>query len=149
MSNKGAFLSRLKYGKHKFHNGDEAYAMPHINPDGSRGGWVAESAVVENTCHVAPTAEVCEYAYVSGNARIMSHAVVSGFASVKGNATLDDWAQVTDDALVEGEAVVCGVTYICGRSHIDWGIADSDELHDYLLQLKDQKIEKPKNVRMA
>lgn len=149
MSTKGTFLNRLKYGKHKFHNGIETYAMPHINPDGTIGGWVAESAVVAETCYVAPTAEVFEYAQVLGEAMLLGSASVSGFAVIKDKAILDDESHVTDDALIEGTALIAGVTILGGRSHIDWGIVDTDQMHDYLLQLQDQKIEKLKNVRMA
>ena len=149
MSTKGTFLNRLKYGKHKFHNGVETYAMPHINPDGTIGGWVAESAVVSETCYVAPEAEVFEYAQVLGDATLLSTASASGFAVIKDKAILDDESHVTDDALIEGSALIAGVTHLGGRSHVDWGIVDTDQMHNYLLQLQNQKIEKQKNVRVV
>lgn len=149
MSTKGTFLNRLKYGKHKFHNGVETYAMPHINPDGTIGGWVAESAVVTEKCYISPNAEVFEYAQVLGEATLLGSTCVSGFAVVKGKAILDDESHVTDDALVEGTALVAGATHLGGRSHVDWGLVDTDKMHDYLLQLQNQKIEKPRNVRMG
>jgi UDP-3-O-[3-hydroxymyristoyl] glucosamine N-acyltransferase len=149
MNTKGTFLNRLKYGKHKFHNGVETYAMPHINPDGTIGGWVAESSVVDEECYISPDAEVFEYAQVLGEATLLGSTCVSGFAVVKDKAILDDESHVTDDALVEGTARIAGATHLGGRSHVDWGLVDTDKMHDYLLQLQNQKIEKARNVRMA
>ena len=149
MNTKTAFLNRLKFGKHKFHNGVEVYAMRHVNPDGTKGGWVAETAKVTKTSYVAPSAEVFEFAQVLEKASVLSHASASGFAVVAGDAVLDDWAHVTDESRIEGSAIICGVTQLGGRSHVDWGIVDTDKLHDYFLQLKEQKIEKGKNVRVG
>ena len=149
MTTKGTFLNRLKYGKHKFFNGTEAYAMPHNNPDGTTGGWVAESAVATEKCYISPDAEVMEYAQVLDEVTLLGAACVSGFAVVKDKAILEDESHITDNALVEGTALVTGATHLGGRSHIDWGIVDTDKMHDYLIQLENQKIEKPKNVRMG
>jgi UDP-3-O-[3-hydroxymyristoyl] glucosamine N-acyltransferase len=143
MNTKAAFFDRLRYGKHKFINGDEAYARPHTNPDGTIGGWVAETATVDATCWVAETAEVKEYAQVAGGAKVLGEASVSGFARINGPVILDDWCTITDDVLIEGSALIAGGTILAGRSHVDHGIVDDDDIHEYLLQIN-KKIERKK-----
>ncbi len=142
MNSKTSFLNRLKFGKHKFFNGVEVYAMQHTNPDGTQGGWIAETAQVAKTSYIAPAAEVFEFAQVLGETALLGSASASGFAIIKDNAVLDDESHVTDNALIEGTALIAGTTHLGGRSHVNWGIVDTDSLHDYFLQLKDQKIEK-------
>jgi len=149
MNGKVAFLDRLKYGKHRFYDGTESYAYPHTNPDGTVGGWVAESALVEPTCYIDSSAEVLEYAQVLGEAKVLSHASISGFAVVKDGAIVDEWAIVTDGALVEGDATICGLAKICGRSHIDYGLVHRDRVYDYLIQLKNKKIERPDDAKLG
>ena len=60
----------------------EVPAHRHINPDGSIGGWVAETATV------APTAYIGINAQVSGTARVYGDAQVFGTARVYG----DSWS---------------------------------------------------------
>ena len=58
-----------------FHDGNGPVpAHRHTNPDGSQGGWVAD------------TAQVYDNAWVSGNARVFGNAQVSGNARVSGDA---------------------------------------------------------------
>jgi len=70
---------------HDFHDGNGAVAAhQHTNPDGTVGGWVADSASVASTAYVGPNAwvfgnaEVFGNAWVRGNARIATGAVFSG-----------------------------------------------------------------------
>ncbi len=44
-------------------------AHRHTNPDGSEGGWVADTAKVESTAYVGSAAKVYEDAKVYGNER--------------------------------------------------------------------------------
>ena len=61
----------------------EVPAHKHTNPDGSVGGWVAETASVENTCYID------EHAKVFGNARVFGNAKVYGDAEVYGDLSVD------------------------------------------------------------
>ena len=61
-------------------------AHRHKNPDGTEGGWVADTATVELTTYVGADAKVSGYAQVNGNARVYGDAQVYGDARVYGDA---------------------------------------------------------------
>jgi len=76
-------------------------------PSGGRrhkngGGWVQDTAQVDDTAYVGPDAMVLDRAKVLGNAR------VEGFAVVMDDAVLKDHAKVFGGALVNGKAVMQG-----------------------------------------
>lgn len=77
-------------------------AHRHVNPDGSVGGWVADTATVDATAHVGADAQVY------GNARVSDTAQVYDTARVSGNA------RVSGDAQVYGEARVFGAAWVYG-----------------------------------
>jgi len=134
MNSPQIFFNRLRYGKHTFEDGDVCFASPHKNPDGSIGGWIAETALVEPTCWLDPDTEVLEYAQVRDNARLQGNAVISGFAVVAGDAIVDDWALVTEAATVQGDAYVGSGAVICRESYIDTGTAQKDQYYTNLQQ---------------
>ncbi len=114
------------------------YAKPHINPDGTKGGWVAETALVEDTCYVSPDAEVYEFAQVRDNARLLGSSSVYGFARIADNVILNDWAVATDGAMILGSTYVGNGAIICGDSFLDYGHIDKDRTYHNLRQvLKD------------
>src|ERR1035437_4162227 len=75
--------------KHMF-NAGLVPAHRHKNRDGSKGGWVAETA------EVSPDATIGMYATVHGNAKVLDRAKVL------------DQAEVFQDATVSGDAIVRG-----------------------------------------
>lgn len=138
MISRQTFFDRLRYGKHTFEGGDHVYAKPHINPDGTKGGWIAETALVEPTCYIAPDAEVYEFAQVRDNARLLGSSSAYGFAKIAGNATLNDWAVAADGAVIQGSAYVDSTAIICGESFIDHGHLYENKTYDNLrLVMKD------------
>ena len=46
----------------------------HTNPDGSLGGWVAETATVEATCWISREAQIFGRAQICGEANISGSA---------------------------------------------------------------------------
>ncbi len=76
----------------------------HQHPRG--GGWVADTATVDETCFIGPYARVFDNAYVTGNAiindgaSVFCNASVSNHAKFYGDAMIDDNASVRDDARV-------------------------------------------------
>ena len=128
------FFSRLLHGKHTFEDGDVCFASPHKNPDGTKGGWVAETALAEPTCWIGPEAEILEYAQVRGRAKILGNAVISGFATVADDAIVNDWALVTEAATVKGTAYIGNGAVICRESYIDTGNAEADKYYTNLQQ---------------
>ncbi len=78
-------------------------AHRHRNPDGTEGGWVADTATVSPTAYVGPNAQVFDNAHVFDNALVLGSAKISGCAWVFGNA------QVSGNARVHGNAHVLGI----------------------------------------
>ncbi len=77
-------------------------AHQHVNPDGSEGGWVAETASVASTC------------WVYGKARVYGEAQVSGEAWVCNTAhCLAGWVQVIkDDEQDNDSAYEAGIRHL-------------------------------------
>ena len=135
VSSRQTFFNRLRYGKHTFANGDHVYAKQHLNPDGTIGGWVAETALVEKTCTIGPDAEVYEYAQVRDQASILGSSAVYGFGRVAGKASINDWSAVNDGAIVQGSAYIGNGAVICCDSYIDYGIIDYDKTYETLCNI--------------
>ena len=85
---------------HDFNDGNGAVPA-HRHSNG--GGWVAETAKVDESAHVGPHAKVYGNAWVNGNASIFGNAEVYGYAWVFGNAWVSGDAQVCGNARVYGD----------------------------------------------
>ena len=70
----------------------------HRHPNG--GGWVQDTASVDETAHIGPDAEVSGAAQVCGNAQVYGNARVCGAAEVYGAARVSGNAQVYGNAWV-------------------------------------------------
>ena len=68
----------------------------HQHPRG--GGWVADTARVEDSAYIGPSAQVYGDAWVYGSAQVTGDAWVSGNARVYGDAWVYGSAQVTGNA---------------------------------------------------
>lgn len=89
-------------------------AHRHVNPDGSIGGWVADSAVVGNGVYIGPDARV------SGISVILGEVQLSGRARVEGHgAWLCDRIKLTGSAIVRGHVMLGGDTFIGGTARIE------------------------------
>ena len=116
-------------------------ANRHQNPDGTLGGWVADTANVDDTSHVDYEAQVFGSAEVVNGSEIQDRALVSGRsfvdsaivreavvtdeATVRNNALVTTLAEVYEDAtvegpgtIVEGDVHVSGEAVISGGSHV-------------------------------
>ena len=105
-------------------------AHRHRNPDGSEGGWVAETARVAETVYVGKdariwgNARIFDNVRISGNVRICDNAQISddvrifGNAQIFGNARICDNAQIWDNAWIFGNARISGKTRIFGNAWI-------------------------------
>ena len=96
-------------------------AHRHRNPDGSVGGWVAETAYVDPTAYVGPDARVDGSAQVGGSAWVNGSARVNGSAWVGGSAWVNGSARVDGDAWVGGSAWVSGDAWVGGSDQILYG----------------------------
>jgi len=86
-------------------------AHRHINPDGTVGGWVAETADVAKTAFVGVNARISDNARIYDNARISDNAQISGYARIYGNA----W--IYDNARISGGHWDMAPIYIQGSRH--------------------------------
>jgi hypothetical protein len=75
-------------------------AHRHVNPDGSRGGWVADSASVGDGASVGAWASVGDGASVGAWASVGAGASVGAWASVGAGASVGAWASVGAGASV-------------------------------------------------
>ncbi len=87
------------------------------------GGWVANTATVEETAYIGPDARIYGYARISGNAWVFGNARIYGYARISGNSRIYGTTRVYGNALVSGNARVCGGAwktsplYIQGSQH--------------------------------
>lgn len=110
-------------------------AHRHRNADGSEGGWIAETAQVDNTAYIGEQAQIYGHTQVSGdawvfgdaqvfgNARVYVHAQVSGDAKICGQGQVfgDAWvydAHVFENAQVFGNCQVFGSARVFGRANV-------------------------------
>lgn len=75
---------------------------------GRGGGWVANTASVDDTCFVGP------FATVFGNATVTGRCIINDGARVYGNANITNQAKVYGDAEVYGNAHVGGDARVSG-----------------------------------
>lgn len=124
--------------KHDFKNGcGRVFAHKHDNG----GGWVADSARVEDEAYVGAHCEVFEYACVSGKVKMEGRVRVHGHASVHGDriqtgillrknaqiygrAIVRDNVTMSDDSRALGNACISGTT----RMHHNCSVADSAQI---------------------
>ena len=94
----------------------------HRHPIG--GGWVEDTASVDEMAHIGPDAqvygdaEVFGAARVSGNAQVCGNAQVSGAAQVFGDAEVFGAARVYGAARVSGNAEVFGAAQVYGAARV-------------------------------
>ena len=88
----------------------------HQHPRG--GGWVADTARVEDSAYIGPSAQVYGDAWVYGSAQVTGDAWVSGNARVYGDAWVYGSAQVTGNARVYGDAWVYGSAQVTGNAKL-------------------------------
>jgi UDP-3-O-[3-hydroxymyristoyl] glucosamine N-acyltransferase len=102
----------------------------HPHPKG--GGWVADTARVEDSCFVGPYAQVYGKAQVLDNAKISDYARVFNEARVIENARVYGVAKVYENALISGRARVSGEAKVYGNSIVtdDCLIFESAQVYD-------------------
>ena len=100
-----------------FENGP-AKAHRHKNPDGSEGGWVADTATVDSTAYVGLDAQIFDRAQVRSQARIYDRAQVYDRAHVLERARVYGQSQVSGCARVYGLAEVFGRAHVFGSTVI-------------------------------
>jgi carbonic anhydrase/acetyltransferase-like protein (isoleucine patch superfamily) len=91
------------------------------------GGWVAETAKVDDNCYIGP------FAMVYGEARVSENVIINDYARVYGNAKIYGRAKVYGDCQVYEEAQVYGDARVSGHSKV-YGkvkVMDNAMVYDY------------------
>ncbi len=91
-------------------------AQGHYHSNG--GGFVAETARVDDSVYVGQNAKVLGYATVTGNAQIKDYATVTGSAKISGNAVVSGHAVVAENATVKDNAIISDSAGVMGNSVI-------------------------------
>lgn len=91
-----------------------ASAQGHYHSNG--GGFVANTASVDDSVYVGKNAKVIGYAKVTGNAVIDGYATVTGSATVSGNAVVTGHAVVAERAQVSGNAIISDSAGVMGSA---------------------------------
>ena len=103
-----------KKGHHDFGNGIRVPAHKHKNG----GGWVADSATVDESVYVGPNAQVHQLATVIENCSIKGHSSVFGWANLSGNVTVSGHACVEGSSSCRDDVVISGRSRVLGNSYI-------------------------------
>lgn len=82
------------------------------------GGWVADTARVDETVLVGPDAKVYGCAAVKDSVELRGHAQVYGAACVTGACKVADHAQVFGHAVVSGAVTVAGLARVYGDAMV-------------------------------
>ena len=93
-------------------------AHRHKNPNGSEGGWVAETASVAETVHVGKDARIWDRARIWGNARIFDNARIYDNTHIFNNAHIYGNASIWNNARIFDNARICGNAQIYGNVKI-------------------------------
>lgn len=101
--------------KHDFKDGcGRVPARRHVNGK----GWVAKTAVVEDSVYIGPKCAVYNSAHVSGRVRLEGNAKISGSAVVSGDVVIKQNAHVYGQAVVRDMAILHDDARITGRAHV-------------------------------
>lgn len=92
----------------------DTWAQGHTHSNG--GGFVADTAQVDDSVYVGKNAKVLGRAKITGNAQIKDYAIVTGSATVSGNAVISGHAVVAERATVKDNAIVSDSAGVMGNS---------------------------------
>lgn len=93
-------------------------AHRHINPDGSIGGWVAETVTIETTVYIGKNAAIFGYVTVRDKVRIYDEARVFDRAFICNEAKIYGESRIYESASVFGKSEVYEEAEIYGRTNI-------------------------------
>ena len=116
------FLGKTRYPYGVTIEGADIKQSPYsINESSGRshsngGGFVANTATVDDSVYIGKDAKVLGYATVTGNARIDGHAIVTGSAKVSGNAVVTGHAVVAERSQVSDNAIIADYAGVMGDS---------------------------------
>ncbi len=119
-----------------------------LNADGSKGGFVADTAYVEKTNYfffkknkpfIGKYAQVCENAQILDEAKVDGFAVISGEAVISGKAEVFEYARVYGNARIGGTTQVYLNAKVHGNAWLDQGeIFKGEVFEGWISQEKDK-----------
>ena len=102
----------------KMHNFKDGSGRVRARRHANGGGWVAETATVEDSVYVGPKCQVFNQAAVTGNVVLKGNVNISGFAEISGDVKMTNNVSVTESARISGPITVKGTVYIRGHASI-------------------------------
>lgn len=102
----------------------------HQHPNG--GGWVADTAKVEDTVFVAIDARVFGTARVTGSVKLLDTSRIWGSAVVSDDVHLHDHATITGNARVANHVALHGQAYINGDAMVYGNVYVGDTVRVYM-----------------
>jgi UDP-3-O-[3-hydroxymyristoyl] glucosamine N-acyltransferase len=98
-------------------------AHQHING----GGWISNTAHVDDNCYVGPSAQVF------GNAKVTGNVIINDYARVYGHAFVYGKAMIYGDSQVCGNAQVYGFAKVSGHANVyeNARVLDNSIVHEY------------------
>jgi len=82
------------------------------------GGWVADTASVDDTAYIGNKARVFGYAHVRDYAVVTGNAEVSGYAIIKDSGCLDGDVVIRGACTIKDQALVSGKAFIASNIEI-------------------------------
>lgn len=116
---------------------DGAPGKNHINPDGTKGGFVASTSSVGKTVFLDAGSSVCEQAKVKGNVKIKSGSWIGGSVIVEGSSEITS-SKVFGVSKIHRNAQV-EKSSVCQASDIYFKVSESD----YYCQTDDPEPKHP------
>jgi len=100
----------------------------HIHPNG--GGWIENTAIVEDTVYVSEDSTIAGQAEVLGNVSLNKCSDIMDNARVSGNVFIVDYCTIGDQSEVTGDCIISHKAHLIGsaqvhNSNIKGGIHDS------------------------
>ena len=93
------------------------------------GGWVADTAHVDDSARVEKNAQVFGYAHVLDNSVIGDNAEISAFVTVKDNASIKGRAVVRGSAIIMDDVEISSDVVIIGHFKIGGDITIDENQH--------------------
>ena len=100
------------------------FVPAHKHPFG--GGWVANTAEVDDSVYIAPLARIFGHAKIYNNVKIGGFSKISGYAQIRDNVCIGGKVSVQGYALVEGNVILEKECFVGAGTHLAGNFKISD-----------------------
>ena len=89
----------------------------HVNPNGSTGGFVANTALVSKTVTIETKSVVCDKAKINGNAQIKGMSEILGSTEINGSVQISD-SKTYSSPIIPGNSIIIR-SVVCQASQLN------------------------------